>query len=100
MENLRPIILKMFKQNNINIFDLTKEEREQKIKEFEDEKKKTRAEKVLNYNKSYYDKNKDKIKDVNKEKFKEYYQANKTKIISRVKSKYKENKIKNENNIN
>jgi 5-formyltetrahydrofolate cyclo-ligase len=93
MENLRPSILKKFKQNNINIFDLTKEEREQKIEEYKNEMKQVRAQKVFEYNKLYYEKNKDTINKRNKEKYKEYYMAHKEQVIGRVKA-YQKSKSK------
>jgi hypothetical protein len=97
MDKLRPVILKKFKNKNIDIFQISQEEMNKYIDEFEAEIKLKYKARMIAYNKLYYEQNKDKIKDTNKGKYKEYYATHKDDVIKRVKNRQEQ--IKN-NNLN
>ncbi len=87
MCDIKPSILKMFKNADINIFNLTEEERANKIKEFEAIKKQERKQKVDAYNKKFYAERKD--------YFENYYKTNCDKIALKSKEKYIMKKMNN-----
>lgn len=97
MDKLRPVILKKFKNKNIDIFQISQEEMNKYIDEFEAEIKLKYKERMNAYNKLYYEQNKDKIKDTNKGKYKEYYATHKDDVIKRVKNRQEQIKNKNLN---
>jgi predicted secreted protein len=97
MEKLRPVILKKFKNNNIDIFQISEEERNKYINEFENQIKLKYSERMNKYNKLYYAKNKEIINQKNKEKYKEYYKEHKEQVISRIKRRQLLNKKLDEN---
>jgi predicted secreted protein len=97
MEKLRPVILKKFKNNNIDIFQISEEERNKYINEFENQIKLKYSERMNKYNKLYYAKNKETINQKNKEKYKEYYKEHKEQVISRIKRRQLLNKKLDEN---
>jgi esterase/lipase len=99
MEKLRPQILTKFKNNKIDIFKITEEEREKYITQFENEINNDKKEKMMIRNKLYYEKNKEKINQTNKEKYKQYYNNNKEKVINRVKTYQKLKKELKKNDI-
>lgn len=82
MDNLKPEILRYFKINNIDIFKLSEQERNDKINEFKTMKRDKLLQKMRAYNKMYYQQKKDTY-------FKTYYENNFNSIAEKSKIRYK-----------
>jgi len=85
MDKISPSILRYFKTNNIDIFKLSEEERNNKIKEYQSIKREKLRKKMNAYNTIYYQKNKDKY-------FKNYYETNFDSIAEKSRIRYKTKK--------
>ena len=91
MDKISPSILRYFKENNIDLFKLSEEERNNKINDFKNLKREKLREKINTYNKNYYKLKKETY-------FKTYYETNFDTISekSRIRYKTKKDKLKSE----
>lgn len=81
MDTISSKILKMFKDENIDIFTLTPEDRTKKINEYQNIIKQKNKDRVKEYNKMNYQNKKDTY-------FKEYYQTHYKDLQEKWKQRY------------